>query len=50
MGSKQDGLVHVSELSDKFVKNPNDVVAVGDIVEVRVLEIDLHRKTDRLVP
>jgi uncharacterized protein len=44
IGVKQDGLVHVSELSDKFVKNPNDVVAVGDIVEARVLEVDLTRK------
>ncbi|HBE81053.1 MAG TPA: RNA-binding transcriptional accessory protein [Firmicutes bacterium] len=44
IGVKQDGLVHVSELSDKFVKNPTDVVAVGDIVEVRVKEVDLVRK------
>lgn len=44
IGVKQDGLVHISELSDKFVKNPNEVVAVGDIVEVRVKEIDLARK------
>jgi uncharacterized protein len=44
IGVKQDGLVHISELSDKYVKNPNDVVAVGDIVEARVLEIDLTRK------
>jgi uncharacterized protein len=44
IGVKQDGLVHISELSDKFIKNPNEVVAVGDIVEVRVKEIDLVRK------
>ncbi len=44
IGVKQDGLVHISQLSDKYVKNPTDVVAVGDIVEVRVLEIDLPRK------
>jgi uncharacterized protein len=44
IGVKQDGLVHVSELSDKFIKNPTDLVAVGDIVEVRVLEVDLTRK------
>lgn len=44
IGVKQDGLVHVSELSDKFVKNPTDLVAVGDIVEVRVKEVDLVRK------
>jgi uncharacterized protein len=44
IGVKQDGLVHVSQLSDKFVKNPTEAVAVGDIVEVRVLEVDLTRK------
>jgi uncharacterized protein len=44
IGVKQDGLVHVSELSDKFVRDPNQVVAVGDIVEVRVVEVDLVRK------
>ena len=44
IGVKQDGLVHVSELSDKFVKDPTDVVAVGDIIEVRVKEVDLTRK------
>ncbi len=44
IGVKQDGLVHVSELSDKFVKDPTEVVAVGDIVEVRVKEVDLVRK------
>lgn len=44
IGVKQDGLVHISQLSDRFVKNPTDVVAVGDIVEVRVLEVDLARQ------
>ncbi|HYH01647.1 MAG TPA: helix-hairpin-helix domain-containing protein, partial [Bacillota bacterium] len=44
IGVKQDGLVHVSELSDKYVKDPTEVVAVGDIVDVRVLEVDLNRK------
>ncbi|NMA49773.1 MAG: S1 RNA-binding domain-containing protein, partial [Tissierellia bacterium] len=40
IGVKQDGLVHISELADKFVKHPNDIVKVGDIVKVRVLSID----------
>lgn len=40
IGVKQDGLVHISELADKFVKHPNDIVKVGDIVKVRVLAID----------
>lgn len=44
IGVKQDGLVHISELSDQFVKDPATVVAVGDIVEVRVLEADLQRQ------
>jgi len=44
IGVKQDGLVHISQLSDRYVKDPNDVVAVGDIVEVRVLEVDLARQ------
>ncbi len=44
IGVKQDGLVHISELSDHFVKNPTDHVAVGDIVEVKVLAVDLGRK------
>ncbi len=43
IGVHQDGLVHISELSDKFVKHPLDVVKVGDIVEVSVLEIDEKR-------
>jgi len=44
IGVHQDGLVHISQLADKFVKNPMEVVAVGDIVKVRVLEVDADRK------
>lgn len=43
IGVKQDGLVHLSKLSQRFVKNPNDVVAVGEIVTVWVDEVDLKR-------
>ena len=43
IGVKHDGLVHISELSDSFVKNPRDVVAVGDIVKVKVLTIDTEK-------
>ncbi|WP_166241200.1 Tex family protein [Paenibacillus turpanensis] len=43
IGVKNDGLVHISQLADRFVKHPLDVVAVGDIVTVRVLEVD-HKK------
>lgn len=44
IGVHQDGLVHISELSNKFVKNPMDYVKSGDVVEVRVLSVDLKRK------
>ena len=40
VGVKHDGLVHISELSDKFVKNPSEVVSVGDVVKVKVINID----------
>jgi len=43
IGIKNDGLVHISELSDKFVKNPMDVVSIGDIVKVRVIGVDHNR-------
>jgi protein Tex len=44
IGVHQDGLVHVSRLADRFVKDPHDVVKSGDIVRVKVLEVDLERK------
>ena len=44
IGVHQDGLVHISELSDKFVKHPSNVVSVGDRVEVRVLSVDVKKK------
>lgn len=44
IGVHQDGLVHISQLADKFVKNPLEVVSVGDIVTVKVLDIDPERK------
>ncbi|MDU9352884.1 Tex family protein [Staphylococcus warneri] len=43
IGVKQDGLVHVSKLSKKFVKNPMDIVSVGDIVDVWILSIDTQK-------
>ncbi|HWQ29563.1 MAG TPA: Tex family protein [Negativicutes bacterium] len=43
IGVHQDGLVHISELADRFVKRPLDVVQVGDIVKVKVLSVDLDR-------
>ena len=44
IGVKHDGLVHISEMSDKFIKNPSDVVSVGDIVKVKVIKIDTDRQ------
>lgn len=44
IGVHQDGLVHISELADKFVKDPHEVVSTGDVVTVRVMEIDVNRK------
>ncbi|MBO5354502.1 MAG: RNA-binding transcriptional accessory protein [Clostridia bacterium] len=44
IGVHQDGLVHISELSDRFVKHPSEVVKVGDIVKVRVLNVDVKKK------
>ena len=44
IGVHQDGLVHVSELADRFVKDPREIVKAGDIVKVRVKEVDAERK------
>ena len=44
IGVHQDGLVHISALSNKFVKDPREVVKAGDVVRVKVLEVDLARQ------
>ncbi len=44
VGVHQDGLVHISALADRFIKDPHEVVKAGDIVKVKVLEVDLQRK------
>ena len=44
IGVHQDGLVHISRLSKKFIKHPLEAVSVGDIVEVRVDSVDLKKK------
>jgi uncharacterized protein len=44
IGVHQDGLVHVSQLADKFIKDPHEVVKAGDVVKVRVVEVDVPRK------
>ena len=48
VGVKHDGLVHISEMSNSFVKNPSDVVSVGDIVKVKVIGIDSDRQKVKL--
>ncbi len=44
LGVHQDGLIHISQLSDEFVSDPNAVVSVGDVVKVKVMEVDVDRK------
>ena len=44
LGVHQDGLIHVSQLANKFVQDPSEVVTVGDVVKVKVLEVDLDRR------
>ena len=44
IGVKYDGLVHISEMSNSFIKNPSEVVSVGDVVKVKVIKIDQERK------
>ena len=48
IGVKHDGLVHLSELSDEFIKTPSDVVAIGDVVQVKVIEIDREKQKVKL--
>ena len=44
IGVKHDGLVHISQLSNNYVKSPSDVVSVGDIVDVKVIGIDTEKQ------
>ena len=44
IGVHQDGLVHISQVADKFIKHPSEVVSVGDVVKVVVLEVDEKKK------
>ena len=48
VGVKHDGLVHISEMSDKYVKNPSEIVSVGDIVNVKVIDIDHDKQQVKL--
>ena len=44
VGVHQDGLVHISAMTDKFISDPRDIVKTGDIVQVKVMEVDAERK------
>ena len=44
IGVHQDGLVHISQMTDRYIKHPLEVVSVGDIVEVKVLDVNLEKK------
>ena len=48
IGVHQDGLVHISQLSDRYIKHPMEVVSVGDIVDVQVMSVDLAKKKIQL--
>ena len=43
IGVKQDGLVHISQLADRYIKHPKDVVQIGDIVKVKIIDVDIER-------
>jgi uncharacterized protein len=44
VGVHQDGLIHISQMADRYVADPSEIVAVGDVVQVEVLEVDVTRK------
>ncbi|MCK4716872.1 MAG: RNA-binding transcriptional accessory protein, partial [Candidatus Marinimicrobia bacterium] len=44
IGVKQDGLIHISQMGDRFIKDPHKVLAVGDVIDVRILSIDVERQ------
>ena len=44
IGVHQDGLVHISQITDKYIKHPLEAVSVGDIVDVKVMSVDLKKK------
>jgi uncharacterized protein len=44
IGVHQDGLVHISQITDKFIKHPLEAVSVGDIVDVQVISVDIAKK------
>ena len=47
-GGHQDGLVHISQMTDRYIKHPLEVVSVGDIIDVQVMSVDLYKKRIQL--
>ena len=48
IGVHQDGLVHISQMSDKYIKHPLEVVSVGDVIDVQVMSVDVKKKRIQL--
>ena len=48
IGVHQDGLVHISQMSERYIKHPLEVVSVGDVVEVQVMSVDLKKQRIQL--
>ena len=48
VGVHQDGLVHISQITDRFIKHPLEAVSVGDVVDVKVMSVDLQKKRIQL--
>ncbi|MFS8541938.1 MAG: S1 RNA-binding domain-containing protein, partial [Tissierellales bacterium] len=44
IGVKQDGLIHISQLSNQYIKHPKEVLKVGDIIKVKILDVDITRR------
>ncbi len=44
IGVHQDGLVHISQICDRFIKHPSEVLKVGDVVDVKILSVDLNKQ------
>ena len=48
IGVHQDGLLHISQITNRFIKHPMEVLSIGDIIEVKVLSVDMERKQIKL--
>ena len=48
MGVHQDGIVHISQITDRYIKHPLEAVSVGDVVDVKVMSVDMKKKRIQL--